>query len=247
MTGTAVVAPQIALRTSGSDHPDYAVIAGTGLVMIALSSLFLAYASRVIGLGVAWLALALLTNALVLGAKLVLAPVAFYQTTFVRGDPLLNVQSPAFFPNLAAALFILYAAAVGVISVRMRGKVTRALARDRGGPRRPGLVAVLLVVAVVLGVPLLLGASLSLIGYGGFLMAATGGGVILVVVLALAAGTGTMWQAARASISVRDTAIVTSVGWLALSMLLVYHVVWVVLMTILVSLWPLKTVAPSGK
>ena len=39
----------------------------------------------------------------------------------------------------------------------------------------------------------------------------------------------------------------TSVFWLALSMLLVYHVVWVVFMTVLVGLWPLQVVAPSGK
>src|SRR2546428_441446 len=53
------------------------------------------------------------------------------------------------------------------------------------------------------------------------------GVAILLVLLALAAGHATMWQAAEESVSVRDTAVLTTVFWLALAMLLVYHVVWV--------------------
>lgn len=109
------------------------------------------------------------------------------------------------------------------------------------------MVVTLLVAIGALGVPVLLLSSLSLIGYGLTLTVATGGLAILVALLALATGAWSFGEAARTSVSVRDTAIVTAVAWLALSLLLVYHVVWVVFMSVLVSLWPLKTVAPSGK
>jgi hypothetical protein len=247
MTGTAVITPGLALRTSGADHPDYLVIAGTGAVMIALSSLFLAYASRVIGLGAAWLGLALLTNALILGGKLVLGPFAFYQTTFVAGDPFMNVRSLAFFPILAAGVFAVQAGVLGSLYAWARGRVTRALGPEMSAFRRADLVTALLTVGLALGIPVLLFSSLSLIGYTMVVAAATGGGAVVVVLLATGTAGSTVWEAARQSISVKDTAIVTTVSWLALSMLLVYHIVWVVFMTVLVSLWPLKVVAPSGK
>src|SRR5262245_61681812 len=166
MIGTAVVGPGLALRTSGADHPDYLVIAGTGVVMITLSSLFLAYASRVIGLGVAWLGLALLSNALILVGKVVLAPFAFYQTTFVAGDPFMNVQSPAFFPTLAAGVFVAQAAALGLLYAWARGRVTRALGQERSAFRRADLVVGLLTVSVELVVTVLLLWGLSVVGYG---------------------------------------------------------------------------------
>jgi hypothetical protein len=247
MTGTALIAPGLALRTGSADHPDYVVIAGTGVVMIVLSSLFLAFASRVIGLGAAWLGLALLTNGLILFGKLVLAPFAFYRTTFTQGDPFMNVQSAAYFPILAAGVFVAEALVLGLLYAWARGRVTRALGPEWSALRRTDLVAALLTVGVALGAVVLLLSSLSLTGYGTMVVAATGGAAILAALLAGAAGGGAFREAARTSISVRDTAIVTSVFWLALSMLLVYHVVWVVFMTVLVSLWPLKVVAPSGK
>src|SRR5215472_5625217 len=127
MTGTAVLGPRLAWRVSGSDHPDYLAIASIGLVMIALSSLFLTYASRVLGLRAAWLGLALLANGLILVGKFVLAPPAFSETTFVAGDPFLNVQSPTYFPILAAGVCILQAGGLALLYAWARGRVTRAL------------------------------------------------------------------------------------------------------------------------
>lgn len=244
MAAAAVVAPELQRATGGGEHPDYAVIAGTGLVMIALSSLFLAYVSRVVGLGLGWLALAAVTNSLILVFEFVLGPTAFYQTTFVQGDPLFNVESPTYFPILAAGLFVVFAALLAGPYFWQRARVRRELGR-RGPAARHDLPVPLLGVAV--GVPVLLLSSVSLIGYGLLVVTATGGAALLVGLLGLLTGTATMRRAGAASISLRSTAIVTSVFWLALSMLLVYHVVWVVFMTALVSLWPLKVVAPSGK
>lgn len=246
MTATAAAAPEIASGTGVGDHPDYAVIAGTGAVAIALSSLFLAFAARVIGLGAAWFALAAVANALLLVSRLVLSPVAFYQTTFVEGW-ILDVRWPGLLATLAAALFLLSAVGVAVAYGWVRGWASGVL--DRAGeplPRsEPGMT--LLLVAVVLGIPLLLLATPVLVGYGLVVTTATGGAAILLFLMSWATGAGAAWRAAQRSVSLRDTAVLTTAFWLVLSLLLVYHVVWLVLMTGLVSLWPLKTVAPSGK
>jgi hypothetical protein len=45
----------------------------------------------------------------------------------------------------------------------------------------------------------------------------------------------------------RDIAILSSFAWVGLSLLLMYHVVWVIFTAILVSIWPLKVVPSSGK
>ncbi|HXM56265.1 MAG TPA: hypothetical protein VOB72_12810 [Candidatus Dormibacteraeota bacterium] len=245
MTGTAVVAPGLA-RAGGGDQPDYAAIAGTGLVMILLSSLFLAYAGRVVGLGLAWLGLAAVTNALVLAGKFVLVPYGFYQTTFVQGDLLMNVTSSDYFPVLGGALFVVYATALGVLYAWQHNWVDRQLAGDARAPgRREGLV-VALTIALAL-TPIVAIAGLWLLGYGLFLATATGGVAVLLGLAAAVAGAATMARAGGDSVSVRSTAVITSAFWLVLSLLLVYHVVWVVFMTVLVGIWPLKVVAPSGK
>lgn len=247
MAGTAVLGPGLAWQASGQDHPDYLAVAAIGLVMIALSSLFLTYAGRVLGLGAAWLGLALLSNALILVGKFVLAPAAFSGTTFVQGDPFMDVQAPTYFPMLAAGVGVVQAGVLALLFALARGRVTRALGPQASAFRRSDLVTALLTVGMALGAPLVLVSSLSLIGYAVVTAAATSGAAVVVVLLATGAGAGALLEAARKSISVRDTAVVTSVFWLALAMLFVYHAVWVVFMTVLVSLWPLKVVAPSGK
>jgi hypothetical protein len=251
MTGAAVFAPELARRAGGLDHPDYLSIASIGVAMIALSSLFLTYAARVLGLGVAWLGLALLSNAMILVGKFVLAPQAFYRTTFVAGDPFLNVQSPAFLPILAAGVCIVQAGALALLYAWARGRASRALGVERSVSRRPGRVGALLTSGIALGAVALAAVFLysgpSLIGYAMIVAATTGAAAAVAVLLATGAGGGALHVAASRTISVRDTAIVTSVFWLALSMLLVYQVVWVVFMAVLVGMWPLKVVAPSGK
>lgn len=214
--------------------------------MILLSSLFLAYAGRVVGLGLAWLGLAAMTNALVLAGKFVLVPYGFYQTTFVQGDLLMNVTSSDYFPVLGGALFVVYATALGVLYAWQHNWVDRQLAGDARAPgRREGLV-VALTIALAL-TPIVAIAGLWLLGYGLFLATATGGVAVLLGLAAAVAGAATMARAGGDSVSVRSTAVITSAFWLVLSLLLVYHVVWVVFMTVLVGIWPLKVVAPSGK
>jgi hypothetical protein len=247
MTGTVLLAPRLALATSGRDHPDYAVIAGTGLVLIVISSLFLAFASRVAGLGAAWLGLAVLNNGLILAGGFALAPYAFYQTTFVLGDPLLDVTSATFFPTVAGGLFLLHAGVLAATYALQRRRVRRELGRGAEPPGGGDLRVAVTVIVLVVGIPLLAATSLALIGYGLVVIAATSGAAVLVALLAVAMGVAAMGRAADESIAIRDTAIVTAAFWLALAMLLVFHVVWVVLMAVLVGIWPLKTVAPSGK
>jgi len=247
MTGTAALAPGLAWRAGGLDHPDYLMIAGIGLVMIALSSLFLTYVARVLGLGAAWLGLALLSNALILVGKFVLAPPAFYRTTFVQGDLFLDVQSPTFFPLLAAGVCVVQAGVLALLYAWARGRVTIALGPGQGAFRQANLVAALITVGFTLGACVFAASSLSLIGYALVVAGTTGAAAAVVVLLAMGAGGAALHVAAGRSISVRDAAVVTSAFWLALSMLLVYQVVWVVFMTVLVSMWPLKVVAQSGK
>jgi hypothetical protein len=122
---------------------------------------------------------------------------------------------------------------------------------ERSVSRRPRPVAALLTSGTALGVVVLAAVVLysgpSLIGYAMIVAGTTGGAAAGAIVLAIFSGSGALHSAAIRTISIRDTAILTSVFWLALSMLLVYQVVWVVFMAVLVGMWPLKVVAPSGK
>lgn len=247
MTGTAALAPEVAVSLGRGSHPDYGVIAGTGMAMILLSSVFVAYAGRVVGLGAAWVALALLTNGLVLVAKMWLIPIVFYQTTFDKGNPFFfDIGSSGYFGELAIPIFFANAVVVGIVYAVIRHRVSKALdPKGRTLPLPLLILGVLLVGIALLAafVPL----DIQLAGYISIVTPALSGAIDMVTLIALFGLSSTLSKAADTSIRLRDTAVVSTVFWLVISMLLVYHVVWVVLMTGLVGVWPLKILAPSGK
>jgi hypothetical protein len=239
MAGTVALVPVL----SAGRQPVYPVIAAVGLAMIALSSVFLAVARRVLGLRGAWLGLALLTNGLVLGAKFIAIPLAFSETTFVVGSALMDVRAPGFFPGLGAALLLL-----DVLVAVLVYAVNRA--RPAAGRRSTTPLSYVVVLGAgvwVAGASLVVVLGLAVTWTGVYSVTTLGLLLIPLSALALTAAGATLWHAGETAVSLSGTAALTSALWLTLSLLLVYHVVWVVFMGVLVSLWPLKVITPSGK
>jgi hypothetical protein len=236
MAGTVALVPALAT----GNQPSYPLLAGVGLAMIALSSVFVAFAQRLLGLGGAWLVLALITNALVIASQFILVPAALYQTTFLDLGPNGGVRSPDFFPALGIWMFAFDAVAIALAYAAHRRRAERP--KSAAGATAlgcAGLVGAGAAVAFVIVLVVLETGVLDISGTGQLAVAMAGLGVVLAA--------ATMWQLARAAASMRGAAVLASVMWLAVAMVLVYHVVWVVFMGVLVSLWPLKVVAPSGK
>jgi dolichol kinase len=85
-TGVVTLAPAIAAQQGSGGQPSFEVIAATGAALILLAGLFLGYVGRVLGLGRAWLLMAIVSNGSLLVYRFVVVPVSMYKTTFDLPD-----------------------------------------------------------------------------------------------------------------------------------------------------------------
>jgi hypothetical protein len=258
--GTVVLIPGLAgglAGPAGANQPSFGLIASIGVTLILLTSLFLAYTSRVLGLGRAWLVWALAYNGCIVATKFIVSPVSLYGTTFVDSAPF-NARSLVTVPVVALALLCIYAGVFGMIQINQHARVKselRVLAARDGvpGPKRTpwdrttrwlivGGVALAILATLNAGWALLVG-----LPYISAIIGTTAIPLLLLLGVALTGGIKAFEKAGDRSIQMRDIAILSSFAWVGLSLLLMYHVVWVIFTAILVSIWPLKVVPSSGK
>jgi hypothetical protein len=188
-------------------------------------------------------------NVLIIVVKLVLAPHGYYQVNQVK-----DLDTPidnSFAAVLAAVLvFALYLAAYLVLYRLFRRRIEHLRGLDplprMFGSRR-------LVIGIVVAVLLLVGSGGALLivllpffgglEYLGFIFSSTVSGLIA---LALAGATSLAALAFDASSErarvVGDATLFMSFFWVGLYFLALYHVLWVVYVLVLTSIWPLKVV-----
>jgi hypothetical protein len=77
--GTVLLIPVISGGRGAAYQPYFGLIASIGVVLIVLTSLFLAYASRVMGLGLAWFLWALIDNGCIIATKFIVSPTSLYR------------------------------------------------------------------------------------------------------------------------------------------------------------------------
>ena len=193
-------------------------------------------------------------NGLVVAVKFVLAPYGVYQVNQRETlETFLPVSDPLGAAFSAGAVFLLYLAAYLVIYRLARRKLAglTGMAPDvrQRRARRVALPMILGAVALagsgaVLLLPLMLVAS-----SGQYLDVVFSSGASLLVGIALAGATA---LAGLAFTSVGDRArvlgdatVFMSFFWLGLYFLALYHVLWVVYILVLTTVWPLKVVVPK--
>jgi hypothetical protein len=240
----AVFVPR--LEGSGGETPALVTLLLTAVCVGALTTgaLYLAL-TRDLGLPHLVALYAVAYNALIVFVKFVLGPTALYEHSS-NGDleALFDPSDPLQATAIAGGIFVAYAVALWVIYRVCR----RQLERGRASLdwRR------LLVVAVLVGALLLATGGVGLVlavggvEYIGFVLSSS---VSLLVALALVgaislAALGFRETAARAT-AVGDAALLVSVFWIGLAFLALYHVLWVVYVLVLTTIWPLRVITPK--
>ena len=242
----AVFVPR--LGDAGAESPALSTMFLTAVCVAALTTVALYLAlTRDLGLPRLIVGYVVVYNALVVFVKFVLSPDALYEHS-MHG----TLDALVFDPNdaigatiVAAAVFGLYATALYVIYRVCRRKLTGARASSLSWTR--ALVGAVLVVAVVFAS----GGIALLVAFGGieYVSFVFSSSVSLLVALSLAgaaslAGIAFRDTALRAS-ALGDAALLVSVFWVALAFLALYHVLWVVYVLVLTSIWPLKVITPK--
>ena len=232
---------------SGGDQPPLASLALIGAVIagVTTTALYLIVRRdlRLPSRAAASLAIAFVLIALV---KFVLAPLGLYEVNAVRAldDYFGTVGDLGGTMITAAAVFGLYA-----LGYTITYRIGRPTHRGRRPIRQRTILVVLLVAGVVAVSGLWLVAFLLVNAPRQYLefVFSSGVGILMAVALAVAATViGSAFRAlSRRPDLVADVGAIVTLFWLGLGFLALYHVLWIVYLLVLGSIWPLKTVVPK--
>lgn len=265
--GAAVLILPAIAHVFGGDQPNLIQVSITGIVLIALTSILLNYSAKVIGLGSAWVSLALIYNALIIIIKFILSPSSLYSQTIVQSEALSithfdpnNISSYGF---IAAGVAGLYIGVFAAIYSVYRRKVNRALDSDnkasenKTNPKNVLIIVIVsvlgLIASIISGtyVWLIIAPLIFLSGPLSYLNNVFSSLAGFLIMLAIGVGIITVGaafkQAKNTSIEMRDGTIIASFFLLGLYLIIIYHILWIIYMIVMMSLWPFKTIAPSGK
>jgi hypothetical protein len=240
---------------SGGDVPPAGMLLVTATIvgMICAALLFWGLHSD-LGLPAKTAVYAVVFNVLVILVKLGLAPRGFYEVNQVKTiDSTFAIDNGQMATLAAGVVFVLYLCVYIIIYRFFRGRVEH-LAPDDPVPRLLGGrtmvtgVIVLTVGLVATGGALLLVLTPLTAGveYVDFVFSSSLS-LLIAVILACATALAAMAfsSAADRARLVGDASLFMSFFWVGLSFLALYHVLWVVYVLVLTSIWPLKVVTPK--
>jgi hypothetical protein len=197
---------------------------------------------------------AVLFNTLVIVVKLTLGPHGFYEVNQIRNlESGFEIDDGLAAVSAATAIFVLYAGVYVVLYKFFRSRIEHLAAEDPI-PRIPGGrgLVIGIVVLVLLGVGsggAILILLLPLFGGLDYLDFVFSSGVSLLVALSLAGATALAALAfdasSRRAHALGDATMYMSFFWVGLYFLALYHVLWVVYVLVLTSIWPLRVVTPK--
>ena len=247
--GLALVVVTLLPRGSADGEPPIRMLLSIGILVIALTTgaLYLGLRSdlklpaRVALYFVAY-------NALIVAVKFVLAPRALYDSNQTRSFESLLGEGPLLI-GAGALVLILYA---GVLWLLYRlARLTMNVhddVRPRGSLLTGGIFAfgATLTAAVVLSIGGLVLVSGAGTQYLDFVFSSA---LSLAIAVTLAVASALVLLGFR-SVSdgrraVVDASVLLNLFWVGLAFLGLYHVLWVVYLLVLTSIWPLKVIVPK--
>jgi len=245
-------------RTAG---PDVVTLLAVGLLLTAFTAAALYFGLRsTLNLPSKVLAYVLAYNGLIVIVKFSLAPRGLYEVNReVAWESVFSLGQTELVLLAAVMVLVLYLTVYGLIYRYYRRRREAAstrrtiLSRLEGARTRRGLVVAGLgavaiwasgAIVFVVAVPLIVASSG--VQYLDFVFSSS---VSLLIALALAGATTlaarSFGSAAEHASLTRDASAMTTVFWLGLALLAVYHGLWVVYILALATIWPLRVVVPK--
>ena len=258
VAATAVALVAIALfPRSGGDSPPLASLALIGAVIAGVTTVAL-YAIvrrdlRLPSRAVTSLALAFGLIALV---KFVLAPLGLYEVNAVKAldDIVGSLADPGGAALTAGAVFGLYVLGYAIVYWLFGGELPSIRRprseRGRRGPVGARRILIVLLLAGLLAVSGLWVIALVLVlgpvQYLAFVFSSGAGVLMTIALIGAATLIGSTFRTLGEHLEVvPDVGAIVTLFWLGLGFLALYHVLWIVYVLVLGSIWPLRTVTPK--
>jgi hypothetical protein len=242
---------------TGPERPGFAVFLVAGVAVVALTAGLFGFIDRLgMGFGRTVLVLAVGYNALIAAVKLGLAPAALYRANDEQAfdASIADPNGLYFYLGAGFGVLLLYA----LVFVAMYGVFRRRFRRPPSSEsppvrrkRLPGWMIVAIVVACValaasfLWVMPVLYVGLPTFSYLAYVFSAFGVAIALALVLAAVLSYRTFDEVEKRAVRLGDATLLAGFFWLGLALIFLYHVMWVVFLLTLVSIWPFQTYTPK--
>jgi hypothetical protein len=240
---------------SGADVPPAGMLLVTATIVGIVCAVLLFWGLHSdLGLPAKTAVYAVVFNVLVVLVKLGLAPRGFYEVNQVHTiDSTFSIDNGLMATLAAGVVFFLYLGVYVILYRFFRARIEH-LAPTDPVPRLPGgrkIVTGVIVLTVLLvasgGALLLVLVPLTAgVEYLDFVFSSSLS-VLIAVILACATALAALAfsSASDRARLVGDASLFMSFFWVGLSFLALYHVLWVVYVLVLTSIWPLKVVTPK--
>ena len=237
-------------------QPPFLLYLSAGLVAVIVTSLLLGYVSR-LGLGFSKSALVLSFGygVIIASVKLVVAPVSLYtansQSEFEVSffDP----NDPSYYISTAAIVLLLYIIVFTIIyKLALKRAKNAGLDAKQNKSKKVKAryitltvagIAVFLYSLVYYSLPLL--AAGTALNYFNYVLGTFGTLIIIALILATFFAQKGFENVSKQAIANKNPTLLASFFWIGISLIFLYHVMWVVFMLALVQLWPFRTYTPK--
>src|SRR5215204_276646 len=239
---------------AGPVRPEFTVFLVAGVAAIVLTAGLFGYIYRLgMGFGGTVLVLAAGYNALIEAVKLGLAPAALYQANREQsfdaslGDP----NDLWFYLGVGSGILLLYLLVFGVMYSVFRRRLRRRALPSEPPPEQRGrwsnrtiVVGVVVLVAFAasfLWIMPVVYVGLPTLSYLIYIFTTFGAAIALALILAYKS----FDEVEKRAVRLGDATLLASFFWLGLALILLYHIMWVVFLLTLVSIWPFQTYTPK--
>jgi len=239
-----------ALNPTAAD-PGLISFLGTGLAVVGLTAVLFFYGlRRVLPKTGLFLAGAFGYNALLITVKLSLGPgVVYAAQPYVSPGLNFDLHSPLTYPSVGAIAAILYGMAFFVIYAAFHTGLQRRLGVTVQFEKRfVQLLVVMFMLAIVGAIT-----AYGLAGFFEYAFTIAFAGVLGVLIAIALVGAVVLCsvafkEASDQAVLTRNVSLLTTFAWIGLAFIAAYHILWLVFLLTLISLWPLRVViAPSTK
>jgi hypothetical protein len=246
-----VVSPLIdGLANPGSAQPGVITFLGVGLSVLALT-VYLLYSGlrQVLPKSGVFLFSAAGYSSLLIAVKFVVAPLALYEYSNASGLAFLGSDTGGFgylgFPLVTCILAAIYATAFFLLYAYFQSRLRVRLGIPVGFEAR---FVVLYVTMFVLGVMATVSLGFGILATFDYLASLTfsfGLGLLLALALlgALVLCTAAFREANEQAVALRNMTVLTGFAWVGLAFIAAYHVLWLVFVLVIITIWPLKSVS----
>ena len=257
LAGTALVVA-VPRLFAGSVRPGFTVFLLTGVAAIILTAGLFGYIYRLgMGFGRTVLVLAAGYNALIAAVKLGLAPAALYQANREQafdaafGDP----NDLWFYLGVGSGILLLYLLVFGVMYGVFKRRFRRRSLPSEPPPEQSGrwsngaivlgAVAIVALAASFLWIMPVVYVGFPTFSYLFYIFSTFGAAITLALILAAVLAYKSFDEVEKRAVRLGDATLLASFFWLGLALILLYHVMWVVFLLTLVSIWPFQTYTPK--